>query len=288
MTEAVAEVPVRDTPSHRLKVLRDAARALDEDIGGGDLSAALLPPGRSGQAQLLARQGFVLAGCDWFDACFQALDASARIHWKHAEGARIDAGAVVCQVEASAQCLLSGERSAINFLQTLSATATVTAEYVQLLQGSRTRLLDTRKTLPGLRYAQKYAVRVGGGCNHRMGLWDAILIKENHIAAAGSIATAVAAARASAPHAMVEVEVESLDQFQQALQARPDRIMLDELGDADMEAAVAMRPPGIELEISGGIDRERLRQMGRLGIDYVSVGALTKHIQAIDLSLRWI
>lgn len=273
---------------HRLQVLRDVARALDEDIGGGDLSAALLAPGLRGQAQLLARQDFLLAGCDWFDACFQTLDAGARIRWNHAEGACIGAGAVVCEVEASAHCLLSGERSAINFLQTLSATATVTAEYVQLLHGSRTRLLDTRKTLPGLRYAQKYAVRVGGGCNHRMGLWDAILIKENHIAAARSIATAVSAARASAPWAMVEVEVESLDQFQQALLARPDRIMLDELDDADLETAVAMRPAGIELEVSGGIDRERLRQLSRLGIDYVSVGALTKHIQAIDLSLRWI
>ena len=269
-------------------VAHNVGLALREDIGTGDVSAALVAAGAFGRARVLTREAMVLAGQAWFDRCFQALDADARIDWRFAEGTAVAAGEVLCTIEANARALLSAERSALNFLQTLSGTATITAVYAELLAGSSTRILDTRKTLPGLRYAQKYAVRVGGGENHRMGLFDAILIKENHIAAAGGIASAITRARQSAPGLLVEVEIESLDEYRQAIAARPDRIMLDELSDADLAAAVAMRPPGIELEVSGGVDAARLKTLAHIGVDYVSIGALTKHVRAIDLSLRWV
>ena len=268
-------------------VAADVARALAEDIGSGDLSAQLVSADAVGEAELWAREDLVLAGQAWFEACVHALDANAVVTWDHAEAGRVSAGSRLCSVSARARALLSAERAAMNFLQTLSGTATITAQYVALTAGSRTRILDTRKTLPGLRYAQKYAVRAGGGVNHRMGLYDAILIKENHILAAGGIATAIARARALAPGCMVEIEVESLDEYRQAVAARPDRIMLDELSPGDLRQALDERPAEIELELSGGIEMERLSELCALGVDYLSIGALTKHVHAIDLSMRW-
>lgn len=272
----------------RALIEADVARALAEDLGAGDVSAALIDPEARGSAQVITREAMVLAGSAWFEQCFRALDAEVRIDWQHTDGDAVAAGSPLCRVHGRSRALLSAERSALNFLQTLSATASTTARHVALLAGTRTRVLDTRKTLPGLRQAQKYAVRVGGGCNHRMGLYDAVLIKENHIAAAGGIAAAIARARALWPGLMVEIEVESLQEYRIALAARPDRIMLDELGAEDLRQAIAERPPGIELELSGGIDAERLREIAQLGVDYVSIGALTKHVRAIDLSMRWL
>lgn len=277
---------VPDAPDPEI-VRHDTQRALAEDLGEGDASAALIDAGQRGCADVIAREPLVLAGRAWFDACLLQLDADARIDWRYVDGQSVPAGSILCTIHAQARALLSGERSALNFLQTLSGTATTTAALVQLTAGSSTRLLDTRKTLPGLRYAQKYAVRTGGAENHRLGLYDAVLIKENHIVAAGGIAAAIARARQSAPGLSVEVEVESLSEYRQALAARPDRIMLDELPPEELRAALAERVPGIELELSGGVDRERLPALCALGVDYISIGALTKHVRAIDLSLRW-
>lgn len=268
-------------------VAADVMRALAEDLGDGDASAALVDADSRGQAAVIAREPMVLAGQAWFDACFRTLDAECTIDWAHADGDNVAANAQLCVINARARALLTAERSALNFLQTLSGTATTTAAYVARTCGSRTRLLDTRKTLPGLRYAQKYATKVGGAENHRLGLYDAVLIKENHIVAAGGIGPAIARARALWPTLMVEIEVESLSEYFEALTAGPDRIMLDELSMDDMRSAVAARPDGIQLEVSGGIDQDRLQSLCALGVDYISIGALTKHVRAIDLSLRW-
>lgn len=268
-------------------VAADVARALAEDLGSGDLSALLVDARAQGAAEVWAREDMVLAGSAWFSACILALDAAATVNWDCTESSRLRAGTRLCSIRANARALLSAERSALNFLQTLSGTATVTAHYVSLTAGSRTRLLDTRKTLPGLRYAQKYAVKVGGAENHRMGLYDAVLIKENHIIAAGGIAQAISRARDLAPGRMVEIEVETLAEYRQAAAARPDRIMLDELSAADLQQAIAERSDSIELELSGGVDEHRLGALCALGVDYISIGALTKHVRAIDLSLRW-
>ena len=269
------------------EVARDVARSLAEDIGSGDLSAQLVSADARSHAHVLLRDDAVVAGQAWFDACFHALDPESRVSWSCHDGAHVTAGTVLCSIEANARALLSAERSALNFLQTLSGTATTTANFVAILGDSKTRILDTRKTLPGLRYAQKYAVKVGGGENHRRGLFDAILIKENHIIAAGGIAAAITRARALAPEVMVEIEVENLDEFRLSLAARPDRIMLDEFSDADLREAIRLRPVGIELEISGSVSAQRLADLARLGVDYISIGALTKHVRAVDLSLRW-
>ncbi len=209
-----------------------------------------------------------------------------RIDWLRSDGDRVAANTRLCRIEGAGRGIVSAERCALNFLQTLSGTATTTRRYVDALAHSKTRVLDTRKTLPGLRLAQKYAVRCGGGTNHRIGLFDAVLIKENHIATAGSIAAAVANARAIAGTRMVEIEVENLREFGEALAARPDRIMLDELSDDDVRAAVRQNAGKVELELSGGVSFERLAEIAELGVDFVSVGALTKHVRAIDLSLR--
>ena len=267
-------------------VASDVERALTEDIGSGDASAALVDPHSHGEAVVIAREPMVLAGRAWFDACVRALDPDCVIDWAFGDGDAVPANAQLCAIRARSRALLSAERSALNFLQTLSGTATTTAAYVARTAGG-TRLLDTRKTLPGLRYAQKYAVKVGGGENHRLGLYDAVLIKENHILAAGGIGPAIARARALWPALLVEIEVESLAEYFEALAARPDRIMLDELSMDDMRSAVAARPPGIQLEVSGSIDQDRLQALCALGVDFISIGALTKHVRAIDLSLRW-
>jgi nicotinate-nucleotide pyrophosphorylase (carboxylating) len=273
-------------PPDPADVAADVAHALAEDIGSGDVSASLIPATAHASATILTREDMVLAGAPWVDAVFRTLDPGAEVHWHHREGEPVPAGSTLCTLRARARAMLSGERTALNFLQTLSATATVTARFVAALAGTGTRVLDTRKTLPGLRRAQKYAVRAGGGVNHRMGLYDAVLIKENHIAAAGGIAQAIAAARAQSPGLMVEIEVESLAEYRQAIAARPDRIMLDELAEDELQQAIAEREEGIELELSGGVDLDRIAAISQLGVDYVSVGALTKHIHAIDLSMR--
>lgn len=228
----------------------------------------------------------VLCGSAWADACFRQLDPDCRLHWAGHDGDHFAAGAQLLAIEGKLRALLSAERCALNFLQTLSATATVSARYAELANATGTRVLDTRKTLPGLRMAQKYAVAIGGCHNHRIGLHDALLIKENHIAAAGSIGAAVASARRSAPGRMVEVEVESIEELQQCLQAGADRAMLDEFSPAMLREAVDLARGRIELEISGSVDLQRLPELLQLGVDYISVGALTKHVQAIDLSMR--
>lgn len=263
----------------------DVRRALDEDLGSGDATAQLLPDGMA-QAYVLAKESGVIAGRPWFDACFLALDPGMAIHWRVAEGERVPAGTVLVTLVGRARALVSAERTALNFLQTLSATATCTAAYVAQVAGTGTRILDTRKTLPGLRLAQKYAVRAGGGVNHRMGLYDAVMLKENHIHAAGSIAAAAAAARALHPELPLVIEVESLDELDQALATDCQRILVDEFTPEDLAVAVRRAAGRKPLEVSGGVTLERLRDIAATGVDFVSVGALTKHVQALDLSLR--
>ncbi len=260
--------------------------ALAEDIGSGDVSAALVDAKARAEAVLIAKESALLCGRAWAERALRRLDPSIRIDWTRADGEPFAAHDELCRIVGNARAILSAERTALNFLQLLSATATTTAHYVAALSGSRTRVLDTRKTIPGLRLAQKYAVRCGGGCNHRLGLYDAFLIKENHIAAAGSIAAAVARARAIAPHLPVEVEVESLDELEQALTVGVERVMLDEFCDAELAMAVARARGRCEIEVSGGVGLDRLAALAALGVDYVSVGALTKHVRAVDLSLR--
>ncbi len=268
------------------QVAADVARALAEDIGGGDVTAALLPASALGAMQLGCREAAVLAGRDWFAGCFRALDQAVSLHWNVADGDRVAAGDILCRIEGNLRALLGAERSALNFLQTLSATATTAARYVEAVAGTRAVILDTRKTLPGLRQAQKYAVRCGGAHNHRIGLFDAVLIKENHIAAAGGIATAIATARRLQPQLSVQVEVENADELEQALAAGPDRIMLDDF-DLDGIAAAVRRVAGrVPLEVSGGVDLACVRAIAETGVDFISIGALTKHVRAIDLSLR--
>jgi nicotinate-nucleotide pyrophosphorylase (carboxylating) len=279
-------VPIQLPPD----IADQVARALREDIGSGDVTAALIPAAQQARAAVLSREHAVLCGAPWFEQAFLQLDAGVRISWQHSEGASIAPGNILCELRGPARALLTGERTALNFLQLLSATATATQHYVRAVAGTGCRILDTRKTLPGLRSAQKYAVRCGGGSNHRMGLYDLVLIKENHIAAAGSIGAAVSAARASAPSLRVEVEVENIDELQQALEARADIIMLDNFELPVMREAVALnrtaRHPAL-LEASGGITLESLRMVAEAGVDYVSVGSLTKHIRAVDLSMRF-
>jgi nicotinate-nucleotide pyrophosphorylase (carboxylating) len=267
-------------------LLRDVEHALAEDIGSGDVTADLLAAGAQASARVITREPATLAGRPWFDACFRALDASMQIAWAADDGAQIAANATLCTLRGSARALVGAERCALNFLQTLSATATLTAQYVAALRGARATILDTRKTLPGLRHAQKYAVRCGGGSNHRIGLFDAILIKENHIAAAGSLSAAVRAARAHHPQLLLEVEVENFDELGAAIAAGVDRIMLDEFSIDDIRRAVAEVAGRVPLEVSGSVNLGTLPALAATGVDYISIGALTKHVRAIDLSMR--
>lgn len=265
------------------------SRALREDIGSGDVTAQLIAQQRQAHASVICRESAVICGTAWFDESFRQLDERVRVRWLVKDGATVAAGTVLCELEGPARALLTGERTALNFLQLLSATATVTAQHVRAVAGTACRILDTRKTIPGLRTAQKYAVHCGGGQNHRMGLYDLVLVKENHIAAAGSIAAAVQAARTQAPGVLVEVETENLQEFTQALAAASDIIMLDEFSLADMRSAVALNRAAARparLEASGGVTLPALAAIAATGVDYVSVGALTKHVQAIDLSMR--
>jgi nicotinate-nucleotide pyrophosphorylase (carboxylating) len=265
----------------------DVARALAEDIGPGDVTAALIDPAARARARIVSREAAVLAGSPWAEACFRQLDPQVRIAWRRHDGDAIAADEVVCELAGNARALVAGERNALNFLQTLSGTATVTRSYVDAVAGTRARILDTRKTIPGLRLAQKYAVRVGGGDNHRMGLYDAILIKENHAVAAGGIGPAIRAARAASPGVFLDCEVESLDELREAIDAGADRVLLDEFSDAQLREAVALAAGRVPLEVSGSVNLEHVRQIAQTGVDCISIGALTKHVHAVDLSMRF-
>ena len=267
-------------------VASDVERALAEDIGTGDFTADLLPDGPA-SAYVLCRQSAVIAGQPWFDATFRALDDAVRVAWRIGEGAQVQAGTVLCTLQGRSRALVSGERTALNFLQTLSATATLTARFVEAVRGTGVRILDTRKTLPGLRLAQKYAVRAGGGHNHRLGLHDAMMLKENHIMAAGSIEAAIARARALHPGIPLIVEVETLDELDRALAGRPERILVDEFPMADLREAVRRARGLVPLEISGGVELDSIRPLAETGVDCISIGALTKHVRAVDLSMRF-
>jgi nicotinate-nucleotide pyrophosphorylase (carboxylating) len=269
---------------------RQVAAALAEDIGSGDLTAALIPPERAGRATVISREAAILCGVPYVEASFRQVDSRVQIDWRAAEGDSIVPGQVLFAVEGPARGLLTGERCALNFLQLLSGTATAAHRYAALLIGTHAQLLDTRKTIPGLRTAQKYAVRVGGGHNHRMGLFDGILIKENHICAAGSIALAVAAAKRLGSKVPVEVEVEDLAQLHEAIESTADIAMLDDFPLPLMREAVALnagakRP--LKLEASGGISTETIREVAETGVDFISVGSITKHVRAVDLSMRF-
>ncbi len=269
---------------------QQVAHALAEDIGSGDLTAGLIAGDRSGRASVITREAAIICGIPYVEASFHAVDARVRIQWQVAEGDPIAANQLLFSLEGPARALLTGERTALNFLQLLSGTATAAHAFAVLLEGTNCRLLDTRKTIPGLRTAQKYAVRVGGGHNHRMGLFDGILIKENHIMAAGSIAGAVGAARLASARVPVEVEVENLFELRQAIAAGADIALLDEFSIEAMREAVAVNaesPTPLKLEASGGITAATIREIAQTGVDFISVGGLTKHVRAIDLSMRF-
>jgi nicotinate-nucleotide pyrophosphorylase (carboxylating) len=272
-------------------ITQNVATALAEDIGSGDLTAQLVPEDARVTASVFAREAAIMAGGPWVDEVYRQLDPDVTIDWQCRDGDRLSENAVLCSIEGPARAVLSGERAALNFLQLLSATATVTAGYVASVEGTDARILDTRKTVPGLRLAQKYAVRCGGGVNHRIGLYDAILIKENHILSAGSIAKAMQAALEASPDAMIEIEVESLGELEEALAAGARRLLLDNFSLNDLRTAVEInRENGVplaELEASGGLMLDHLRQVAETGVDFISVGALTKNIRAIDLSMRF-
>ncbi|MDP4529180.1 carboxylating nicotinate-nucleotide diphosphorylase [Alkalimonas delamerensis] len=267
------------------------AAALAEDLGNlpveqGDITASLIPASQQASATIISREAAIVCGIAWVNEVFAQLDPAVQLDWQVQDGDSIAPNQLLCRLQGKARSLLTGERTALNFLQSLSGTASTTDHYVQQLAGSHTQLLDTRKTIPGLRLAQKYAVLCGGGQNHRIGLFDAFLIKENHIAAAGGIDLAVAQARQNFPGKPVEVEVENLAELQQALTAGADIIMLDNFSLADIQQAVAINRQQAKLEVSGNITSERLRELAATGVDYISSGALTKHVQAIDLSMR--
>jgi len=262
---------------------------LREDVGNGDVSAQLVPATQTVRGRVITREPAILCGRAWVEATYRNLDPNIKLQWRAGDGDRLAAAQVIFEIVGAARAVLTGERTALNFLQLLSATATATRRFVDAIAGTGCTILDTRKTLPGLRTAQKYAVRCGGAQNHRMGLYDMVLIKENHIAAAGSLPGAIADARRVAPHVPVEVEVESLAEFAEALAARPDIIMLDEFTTADMRKAVALNradPRPVKIEASGSVTLDNVRAIAETGVDYISVGGLTKHVRAIDLSMR--
>ena len=266
----------------------NVSAALAEDVASGDLTAQLAPERLDARAHVLCRREAVLCGTAWFEACIRRLDPAARIEWLARDGERMAAGARLCNISGASRALLTAERTALNFLQLLSGVATVTRQYVDRVAGTRAAILDTRKTLPGLRIAQKYAVTAGGGVNHRMGLWDAILIKENHIAAAGGIRPALAAAALLAGRASwVQVEVETLDQLHEAVENGAKMILLDNMTPEQMREAVRWTAGRATLEASGGITLDNVRAIAETGVDRISIGALTKDIAAIDLSMRF-
>ena len=272
-------------------IFDNVSAALKEDLDGlaadkGDITANLIPADNQASATILTREDCVLSGIPWATETFRQVDASIKVNWLAADGDKLNANQVFCELQGPARGILTAERTALNFLQTMSATATTTADYVSLLKNSQIKLLDTRKTLPGLRNAQKYAVKCGGGENHRIGLFDAYLIKENHIFACGDIASAVRKARQNHPEKPVEVEVENVEELSQAIDAGADIVMLDNFTNQQLEEAVQVNQGKTRLEVSGNITKNRLTELSKIGIDYISSGALTKHVKAIDLSLR--
>jgi nicotinate-nucleotide pyrophosphorylase (carboxylating) len=263
--------------------------AIEEDIGSGDLTALLTPADEPAHATVIAREVAVVCGQPWFDACYRRIDPAVQVGWQVAEGAEVMPGATVCTIAGATRALLTAERTALNFLQTLSAVASVTRRYVNAVSGTRTAIVDTRKTLPGLRLAQKYAVRIGGGVNHRLGLYDGILIKENHIAAAGGVTAALRAAKQVAPPGVwFQIEVETLEQLREALANSATMILLDNMQPETMREAVAITAGRAQLEASGGITLENVRTIAETGVDRISIGALTKDIKAIDFSMRFV
>ena len=265
----------------------DAERALAEDVRGGDLTAALVDPGKRARARVIVREPAVICGAPWVEAVIGQLEPDARITWRVPEGGRAEPGQTVLEIEGSARALLSAERTALNFLQLLSAVATKTARYVEAVQGTRAQIVDTRKTIPGLRMAEKYAVTVGGGINHRIGLFDAVLIKENHIAAAGGVTAALTRARESARSAkFIQIEVETLDQLQEALSAGATMVLLDNMDIPTIRRAVELTAGRAILEVSGGVELETVRPYAETGVDRISIGTLTKDIEATDFSMR--
>jgi len=275
----------RFDPPPAASIEADVARALAEDLGSGDVTAALLPD-IADSAYLLCKQDAVIAGRPWFDACHRTLDPDVRIDWRVEEGDRVKKGDVLAILQGRARSLVSAERASLNFLQTLSGTATITAAYVGAVRGTKAQILDTRKTLPGLRLAQKYAVRVGGGVNHRIGLYDAVMLKENHVRAAGGLTEAIRAARAMHAALPLIVEVETLAQLEEALTEGCERVLIDDFDAPTRRMAVRIAAGRIPLEVSGGVDLAGVRAIAEDGVDCISVGALTKHVQAIDLSLK--
>jgi len=263
----------------------DIKSFLEEDIGSGDITAAIIPETTHAHAEVLTREDIIMSGQAWFDAVFKHLDTNVTINWLVSEGEAVKKNTVLCKVSGSARALLTGERTALNLLQLLSATATVARKYADAVADTGCKILDTRKTIPGLRDAQKYAVACGGCHNHRIGLYDGVLIKENHIMAAGSITKAIQKAR-ELTSVTLEVEVESLSELLEALAAKPDRIMLDNFSLADLRAAVKLSAGAVELEASGNIDLDNIHSIAQTGVDYISIGALTKHVKAVDLSMR--
>ena len=268
-------------------IRQQVGAALAEDIGSGDVSAALIPAERRASAGLWCRESAVICGRQWVEATFRQLAADVVLDWTVDDGDRVAPDTCLCTIHGPARAMLTAERTALNFLQTLSATATATRAYVDAVAGTECRILDTRKTLPGLRLAQKYAVTCGGGHNHRFGLYDMVLVKENHIAACGSIRAAVGTARRQSPGIPIEVEVENLEQLREAIEARVDRILLDNMDCARLREAVAITAGRIPLEASGGITLGNVRAVAETGVDFISVGSLTKDIRAVDLSLRF-
>ncbi len=276
----------RGSQAFRDLVNRQVAAALAEDIGTGDLTASLLPAEQQKQAAIITREDAILCGTDWATACFKQLDTTIRIHWLAQEGQMVKANETLCEIYGDVRAILSAERCALNFLQTLTAVATQTRQYVDAIAGTQARILDTRKTIPGLRLAEKYAVTVGGGHNQRLALYDGILIKENHITAAGGIRHALEAASRLASRASIQIEVESLSELEQALAAGAKSVLLDDFSLEDMREAVRITRKRALLEASGGVDLSTVRAVAETGVDRISIGSLTKHIRAIDLSLR--
>ncbi|WP_346839220.1 carboxylating nicotinate-nucleotide diphosphorylase [Microbulbifer sp. SAOS-129_SWC] len=275
-----------DIPDLVPDIHRAVSAALAEDVGSGDITAQLIPAEREARARVITREDCTVCGRAWVEEVFRQLHPALQLTWHCEDGDRVTADSVLFELAGNARAILTGERTALNFLQTLSGTATTAASYAARTAGTQIKILDTRKTIPGLRSAQKYAVLCGGCHNHRIGLYDAFLIKENHIAAAGGIDRAVAQAHQIKPGALVEVEVETLDELRQALDSGADVIMLDEFSDADTRTALSLAAGRAKIEISGSVDSERLQQLADLDVDYISSGSLTKHLRAIDLSLR--
>lgn len=270
-------------------IQQDVARALREDIGSGDLTAGLIPEGSRSEVEVISRERAVIAGCAWFEQAFRQIDPGIGLDWLVTDGQSVTAGQLLCRLRGDIRSLLSGERTALNFLQTLSGTATQVAHYAEKVADSRVRILDTRKTIPGLRLAQKYAVRCGGGHNHRVGLYDAVLIKENHIQAAGSISAALSAAKAKVAQGVeIEIEVENLAELAQALEAGAGRVLLDNFSLQQLREAVEIAAGRARLEASGNVSLETIAAIAQTGVDDISIGALTKDLQSIDLSMRFV